>query len=121
MKKACVVPRRNAPTPATCPIWVQRVKWPFENRHGPVLKFRCGVGLKSARFVDKRNPSRYYVLHRSTKRAGAWQMSLFDTQGAVGDMAGTCAEVLNEVLPKHWRLVEVKTTTKALGRSKRTR
>lgn len=110
MRKACLIPRSKTTkaAPASCPIWVQKVSWILEAKHGPLFKFRCGVGLKSARFASKDGTAVYRVLHKSTKYKGKWQLSSFDDQGAIMDMGGTCDELLDETRPKSWRLVEVK-------------
>ena len=106
VKKSCVVPRQKT-APADCPIWVQRVPWPFKEQRAPTLKFRCGTGLQSARFVSKHNSQHYRILHRSTKSFGTWQLTWFDKLGAGGDLAGSCNELLREVSPVDWRLAEV--------------
>lgn len=52
----------------------------------------------------------FAVLHRSTKSHGRWQLSWFDSEGAIGDIdRATADECLTEVRPHSWRLVALKT------------
>ncbi len=66
--------------------------------------------LQGARFVERKDSSRFVVLHRST-RPGAlpWQVSFFDDRGAVGDSeAKSCERALRDHIPRRvYRLREI--------------
>ncbi len=97
------------------PLHVVCQPWPFparagERRHKPLCRWACRGPVRVAEFVDRRNPQRRAVLHPSTKQAGRWQVSVFDQQGAVGDVVrDSCAEALKarDISPGTWKLVEV--------------
>lgn len=73
---------------------------------GPNIdRWACDARFQSAEFQDRRDPTRTAIVHRSTKYPGAWQVSRFDAEGAVGDSKrSSCAEALREVPPTSWRL-----------------
>lgn len=37
-------------------------------------------------FRHRKDPSRYAILHRSTKKVGMWQLTRFDGDGPIGDV-----------------------------------
>lgn len=88
--------------------------WPFKGRkpHEPrkVCRWVCVAAPRAAEFVHRRDPTRTAVLHPSTKRVG-WQVSKFDTDGAVGDVIRSdCSEALHDagIEPMTWRLRTVR-------------
>lgn len=88
--------------------------WPFPRTPGTRrligCRWACRGDLKAARFNERYSPWRYAILHPSTKRPGAWQVSRFDEQGALGDVIRpTCSAALKdaEIIAHRWKLVEV--------------
>jgi len=76
--------------------------------------------LRAAQFVQRDDPSKFAVLHQTTKPGNAkWQVSFFDSEGAVGDSSEkTCKRALREHLPRRvYRLRSVE----SFGRVKRRR
>lgn len=65
--------------------------------------------LAAAHFVDRVDPRRYAILHRSTKPgASRWQLSFFDERGAVSDFSvPKCQLALRELPHSNYRLREV--------------
>lgn len=74
-------------------------------------RWTCSRNVKVAQFRQISDPSRYAILHPSTKprlekdprvkRSGGWQLSFFDDMGASGDVWGTsCDDVLRRAFEK---------------------
>lgn len=92
--------------------------WPFppkpgERRRRPSCRWVCRVGapVQGALFEDRQDATSSAVLHPSTKRLGAWQVSFFDAQGAIRDVvAASCTDVLRaaQLTPGRWRLREAR-------------
>lgn len=100
---------RRSPIYAVCRPWPFPPK-PGERHHKPICQWACRGPMRAAEFVDRRDPSRRAVLHPSTKRAGAWQVSVFDDQGAVGDVVrDSCTQALKarDITPGRWKLVAI--------------
>lgn len=67
----------------------------------PVGEFRA------AEFVARRG-SGFAIVHRSTKKPGFWQVSIFDEQGPVRDSQHRdVVEALGEISPKRFKLKDV--------------
>lgn len=81
--------------------------------------------VRGAHFVQRDDPTKSAILHRSTKGGGnaKWQVSFFDKDGAWGDsQEKTCQRALREHISKHvYRLVEVDTTDGPLRSRRRAR
>jgi hypothetical protein len=73
-----------------------------------ICKWKCVGPVRGAMFVERRNPSRYAILHPSTKKPGTWQTSFFDEHGPWGDWPrATCDEAVADLRPREYRLKEV--------------
>ena len=71
-------------------------------------QWQCTGRVKAARFIHRKNPGEFAILHPSSKPAVAWQVSLFDKDGPVGDRPrDSCSEAAKELSPREWRLAEV--------------
>ena len=88
-------------------VWVEKVPWPIDIGEPPMLKFRCGPRLRSAKFQHRKDTEETVILHPSTKFRGKWQLSRFDAKGPWGDTIGTCDELVNDLSPRRWRLRRV--------------
>lgn len=95
------------------PVRVGNCKpWPFpprpgERRHAPLCDWVCDGSIRGAEFVNRRNPKLIAVLHPSTKKAGQFQLSRFDEDGAIGDVVRpTCNAALKDsgIVPATWKL-----------------
>lgn len=72
-------------------------------------EFVCVGTVRAAMLVDKADPTKYVIVHPSTKSAGKWQASYFDELGPVGDSERkSCSAALVDLSPRYWRLKEVK-------------
>jgi hypothetical protein len=71
-------------------------------------KWRCRAPVRAARFIERRRPDHYAIVHPSTKEPGRWQVSFFDADGPWGDTArDTCSEAVAYLRPWEYRLKEI--------------
>lgn len=64
-----------------------------------------GAEIRAIEFASRADSRRKTIIHRSTKRPGAWQVSTFDEDGPVGDAQfKTIDEALEQAPPMKWRL-----------------
>lgn len=84
-------------------------------RFNPILNrdlwhWSVSPGFIGSGFVN-RHSGTVAVLHRSTKRAGIWQLSFFDGCEATGDSEfSEVRDALREVPPGSWELLPVEVT-----------
>jgi hypothetical protein len=65
----------------------------------------CDARLQAARFQYRRDPGLEAILHRSTKKAGGWQVTYLRNGVPTGDFQeASCDKALRELPPKQWRL-----------------
>lgn len=70
-------------------------------------RWRCIRPVVAARFTERHNPSRYAIVHRSTKRGPPWQITWFDELGPSSDTRRqSCDDALRELPPWQYRLRE---------------
>lgn len=83
---------------------------PIHPRLPIINRWTCDPAkLTLAKFQHRKQPHLTAVLHRSTKKAGMWQATFFDSGLPTGDFqAHNCDEALREFPPTSWRLKEVR-------------
>jgi len=73
-----------------------------------ICKWRCIAPVRGARFVERRRPDSYALVHPSTQEPGRWQISYFDSLGPVGHTTrDTCSEAVAHLRPWQYRLKKV--------------
>lgn len=73
--------------------------------YGPSCKWRQRRPFKIAKFVNRRDPEQFAVVHPSTKIKGRCQVSFFDAQGPYRDIQSrSCASALKELSHTQWKL-----------------
>lgn len=64
-----------------------------------LCKWKATGTARVVKFQDRRDPSRFALLHPSSKRGGWWQVTRFDEGGPVGDaLRRTADEALSDGL-----------------------
>ena len=94
--------------PVRSPIRLRCHANAFGDRNA-ICAWKCEGDVRAAKFIDRRAPDRYAIIHRSSKKAGWWQLSRFDAEGAVGDsLRPTCDAALKDGLDNgsRWRLAK---------------
>lgn len=119
---------------------MRRARSPIRLRPDPVISeildekvflWECDEArTRGAQFVQRDDPTKFAILHRSTKTSSGnakWQVSFFDKDGAWGDsQEKTCQRALREHLPHRvYKLADVETMDGSVStpatRSKRQR
>ena len=68
-------------------------------------KWEVGPGFRGAEFVSKHVAGLSAILHRSTKKSGFWQLSMFDSGGPSSDAQFATADLaLRGMPPSGWKL-----------------
>lgn len=96
---------KRAPVKVVC-------KHPWRDVGDPmkICKFVCTIPGATAMFKSKRRKDWYAIMHPSTRELGKTQVTLFDKDGPIGDVARkSCEEALYdaEIRPRWWRLASV--------------
>lgn len=74
-----------------------------------VCRWRCRGPVRAAKFISRRDPEEYAVVHPATKARGRWQITYFDAAGPYSDTSRpTCTEAMAELRPWQWRLRDVR-------------
>lgn len=100
--------RRRSPIRASCK------PWPFKQRRGErrrsLCQWVCDRPVDGAEFVNRRDPRFTAILHPSTKKVGAFQVSRFVDGEALGDVIrASCTAALEDshITPGSWKLRSV--------------
>ncbi len=112
------------------PIRLRKDEFISKFLHEAHFQWECDEDeLQGAHFVERKDPQRFAVLHRTTKAEYRdeypWQVSFFDELGAVGDsVARTCQKALRDHISNRvYKLVDVLSREQlaALPRAEETR
>lgn len=72
---------------------------------GKICRWTC-PGKTTGMFISRDRPDWFVIVHPSTKKAGRWQASHFDDEGAIGDVErSSCEAALYDMgVDRRWRL-----------------
>jgi hypothetical protein len=98
--------RRRSPVFLKC----ERLLPDDPHDHEKLCRWECDdAQVAGVELVDRHDPTYSAILHRSSKPDRGkypWQLSFFDSKGAVSDTRGaSCARLLNDATPHYsWKL-----------------
>lgn len=103
--------RRRSPIKLQCEHWLPPAEWKAKKLGPPSENLRCRwtcVGKVGAvKFVRRKDPAEYVIVHPATKAPGEWQVTWFDKDGPWSDTRRkTCTEAMQLLDRRQWKLKE---------------